>query len=85
MNKRKFLLKIYNNNKNVNFDDFVTLVEAFGFSRIRVRGSHNIFARDDVKDLVNIQNDNGQAKPYQIKQFLALVEMNRLSLEDDNE
>ena len=61
------------------------MVEAFGFNRIRVRGSHNIFVRDDVKGLVNIQNDNGQAKPYQIKQFLTLVEMYRLRLEDDNE
>jgi len=85
LNKRKLLQKIYNNNKNVSFGDFVTLVEAFGFNRIRVKGSHNIFAKDDVNDLVNIQNDNGQAKPYQIKQFLALVEMNRLRLEDDNE
>ena len=64
---------------------YIRMTKRFGFNRIRGRGSHNIFARDDVKDLVNIQNDNGRAKPYQIKQFLALVEMNRLRLEDDNE
>ena len=58
------------------------LVEAFGFRLSRVRGSHHIFAHPDVNELVNLQNVKGEAKPYQIRQFLKLVERYNLQLED---
>ena len=32
---------------------------------------------------MDFQNDNGQAKPYQIRQFLRLVERYNLSLGED--
>ena len=82
MNKRKLLEKIYNNSKNVRFSDFVTLIEAFGFERIHINGSHRTYSRDDIPDLINIQNDNGEAKPYQIRQFLKIIEKHQLKLED---
>ena len=82
MNKRKLLEKIYNNNKNVRFSDFVTLIEAFGFERIHINGSHRTYNRDDIPDLINIQNDNGESKPYQIRQFLKIIEKHKLKLED---
>jgi predicted RNA binding protein YcfA (HicA-like mRNA interferase family) len=59
------------------------LVEAFGFELRRTSGSHHIFAHPDVDELVNLQEDRGQAKPYQIRQFLRLVERYALSLEAD--
>jgi len=34
MNKRKLLEKLENNQKNVNFNDFMDLIEAFGFRQI---------------------------------------------------
>jgi predicted RNA binding protein YcfA (HicA-like mRNA interferase family) len=58
------------------------LIEAFGFELTRVSGSHNIFKRNGVKELINVQNVNGKAKPYQIKQFLMLVERYNLKLEE---
>ena len=58
------------------------LVEAFRFRRMRGEGSHNVYEREDVPEMVNIQNENGKAKPYQIKQFLSLVEKYNLKLED---
>jgi hypothetical protein len=48
-----------------------------------ISGSHHIFTRPDVPDLVNLQNAGGQAKPYQIRQFLKLVEEYNLRLEDE--
>ena len=42
MNRKKLLAKIINNQKNVQFNDFVTLIEAFGFYRTRGEGSHSI-------------------------------------------
>ncbi len=41
-----------------------------------------MFAHPGVDELVNIQDVNGEAKPYQIKQFLELVEEYDLKLED---
>ena len=85
MNKHKLLAKIQNNSLNVRYNDFVTLVEAYGFRRTRGNGSHEIYRRHGVADIVNIQNDHGKAKPYQVKQFLSLIEIYNLNLEDDND
>ena len=46
-------------------------------------GSHHIFVQSDVPELVNLQNVKGQAKPYQMRQFLKLVEKHDLKLEDE--
>ncbi len=54
---------------------------AFGFQLDRVNGSHHIFTHPDLAELVNLQEVNGQAKPYQIRQFLKLVEQYHLNLE----
>ena len=59
------------------------LAEAFGFELRRTSGSHHVFAHPMVRELVNLQDVRGQAKPYQIRQFLRLVERYDLSLEDD--
>jgi predicted RNA binding protein YcfA (HicA-like mRNA interferase family) len=83
MNKRKLLKKILAGSTNIRFDDMVGLVEAFGFRLSRTRGSHHIFVHDAIPELVNLQNVNGHAKPYQIRQFLKLVEKNNLLLEDE--
>lgn len=39
--------------------------------------------RPDIPELVNLQNVKGQAKPYQMRQFLKLVEKHDLKLEDE--
>ena len=58
-------------------------MEGFGFQLARVRGSHHIFSHPEVPELINIQEMDGQAKPYQVRQFLRLVERYDLQLEDD--
>ncbi len=82
MNKKKLLEKILSGSKNIRFNDFVTLVEAFGFELSRIRGSHHIFEHPDIPEILNLQNSKGQVKPYQIRQFLQLVEQYSLELED---
>jgi len=54
----------------------------FGFHRVRRSGSHHIFAHPSIAELVNLQEVDGEAKPYQIRQFLRLVERHNLKLED---
>ena len=80
--KQKLLQQILNNSKSVSFKDMVSLVEAFGFNQARINGSHHIFTHPDIPELVNIQNVKGKAKPYQVRQFLTLVETHNLNLED---
>ncbi len=82
MNKRKLLKKILSGSKNIRFADMVNLVRGFGFELSRTEGSHYIFSRPDIPELVNLQNVKGQAKPYQMRQFLKLVEKHNLKLED---
>jgi predicted RNA binding protein YcfA (HicA-like mRNA interferase family) len=57
---------------NINFQDAVNLLKAFGFSE-RIRSSHHIFYRQDVEEIINIQPKDGHAKPYQIRQIRNLV------------
>ena len=82
MNKRKLLEKVLSGSKNISFHDMVTLVEAFGFSLSRSKGSHFIFSHPQIPELVNLQEKNGKTKPYQVRQFLELVEKYDLELGD---
>jgi predicted RNA binding protein YcfA (HicA-like mRNA interferase family) len=80
--KQKLLAKVLAGSKNIAFADAVLLAEAFGFILARVSGSHHIFEHPDVAEIVNFQNVKGQAKPYQIRQFLRIVEAYNLTLDD---
>jgi predicted RNA binding protein YcfA (HicA-like mRNA interferase family) len=80
MKKRKLLRKALTSPKNFRFNDMVILVEAFGFRLSRSSGSHHIFVHPEVTELVNLQEVQGKAKPYQISQFLQLVEKYNLNL-----
>lgn len=82
MNKRKLLEKILSGSKNVHFNDMILLVEAFGFRLIRTRGSHFIFEHPQIPELINLQEKNGKAKPYQVREFLRLIEKYDLDLGD---
>ena len=82
MNKKKLLMQVYNNNKNVKFKDFIILVEAFGFFSTRSEGSHLIYKNNEINEWINLQNKNGEAKPYQIKHFLSLIEKYNMEMEE---
>ena len=82
MNKKKLLAKIYNNPKNVKFNDFVLVVKSFNFFETRSNGSHFIYYNDNIKEWINLQSVKGEAKPYQIKQFFSLVEKYGLEMEE---
>ncbi len=83
LNARKILEKALDSAANVSFADMRKLVEAFGFRLSRIKGSHHIFVHDSVPELANLQEVRGKAKPYQVRQFLKLVEEYNLKLEDD--
>ncbi len=59
------------------------LVAAVGFELRRTSGSHHVYAHPDIRELLSLQEVRGQAKPYQIRQLLRLVERYALSLKDE--
>lgn len=38
---------------------------------------------EDIPELINIQNARGKTKPYQVRQFLALIDRYSLELEQE--
>ncbi len=82
MNPEKTLKSIRAGSLDIRFADMCSLVEAFGFRRLRVSGSHHMFARAGIPELVNLQDVSGRAKPYQVRQFMRLVSRYRLKMED---
>ena len=84
MDPRRLLARVVRGElANVSFSDLQRLVEAFGFELRRTSGSHHIYVHPEVRELLNLQDVRGQAKPYQIRQFLRLVERYALSLGDE--
>jgi len=62
---------------NVNFNELRSLLRSLGFSE-RIRGSHHIFAREDVQEIVNLQPKGAKAKAYQVKQVRQVLVKYRL-------
>ena len=57
---------------NIGFTDLCNLLRRLGFQE-RVKGSHHIFFRSDVTEILNIQPKGSQAKPYQVKQARQII------------
>ena len=74
MNKRRLFEKLKKNPKNIRFERLCRIVEAFGFRFRGGKGSHRIYVRNGVEELLNFQNVGGKAKPYQVRQFIKIVE-----------
>ena len=62
---------------NIDFDDLCSVVEHAGFKGRKGKGSHRIFSREGIRDIINLQPDkNGKAKVYQVKQVRRLFTEN---------
>lgn len=57
---------------NIGFLDLCRLLQSLGFNE-RIRGSHHIFTKEGVEEIVNLQPRGSQAKPYQVKQVRNIV------------
>lgn len=83
MNRKRLLRRLSEGAvRNVRFTDLADLAEGFGFRLVRTSGSHHIFSHHDVPELINLQEVRGEAKPYQVRQLLRLVERYNLRLEE---
>ena len=57
---------------NINFKDICKLLVHLDFN-LRIKGSHHIFYRSDVEEILNIQPKKDKAKPYQVKQVRQVI------------
>lgn len=67
---------------NIDFADFCKLLASLGFDE-RIRGSHHIFARSGIEEIINIQPKGNKAKPYQVRQVRNIILKYRLELADE--
>jgi len=68
----------------IRFSDLRTLLRGLGFGE-RMRGSHHIFFRDGVEEILNLQpRSDGSAKPYQVRQVRALLLRYKLGDQSDD-
>jgi hypothetical protein len=57
---------------NIPFDGLCHLLQRLGFQK-RVRGSHHIFYRHGVEEILNLQPRGANSKPYQVKQVRDVI------------
>ncbi len=70
----KLLAKILSgaSDANISFEKLCQLLLNLGFDE-RIRGSHHIFTREDVEEILNLQPKKGKAKVYQVKQVREVI------------
>lgn len=62
---------------------FAQLLDAFGFTLDRVRGSHHPYVNARIRQRLVIQPIGKEAKAYQVRQFLDMVEEYGLKLDEE--
>jgi hypothetical protein len=65
---------------NIPFEQTRSMLLHLGFKE-RVRGSHHIFNREGIEELIDIQKVGGECKPYQVKQMRAVLKKYNLRKE----
>ena len=65
------------NDLSIRFTELIQLLRAMGFNE-RIKGSHHIFYRHDIEEILNLQPNGAQAKAYQVKQVRNIILKYRL-------
>ena len=83
MNSRRLRARILRGDVgNVAIGDLVQLLLDLDFRETGGRGSHRVFARAGVIELVNLQVEKGDAKLYQVRQVASLIRRYNLQLKE---
>ena len=71
---RRLLEAARNRSNNLRFEELCRLAEACGFEWVHGAGSHRVYAREGVAEILNFQpRKDGKAKAYQVRQLLAII------------
>ena len=86
MSKNELLQKILigNSDKTIQFSGLCRLLLEMGFKE-RIKGSHHIFTKEGIQEIINIQPKGSMAKPYQVEQVRGLILKYKLSGENDEQ
>jgi len=68
---------------NIPFNGLCGLLKYMGFKE-RIRGSHHIFTKVDIDEILNLQPKGAKVKPYQVKQVRRVILKYKLG-EKENE
>jgi hypothetical protein len=81
----KLLIKILlgNSDANIPFDQLCQLLSSLGFAE-RIRGSHHIFSKAGIEEILNLQPQQGKAKAYQVKQVRTMILKYQMGENNDN-
>jgi hypothetical protein len=69
---------------DIPFERMCRLLRHLGFEE-RTRGSHHIFTRNGVEEILNLQTKAGRVKPYQVKQVRQVILKYRLGGRKDEQ
>jgi predicted RNA binding protein YcfA (HicA-like mRNA interferase family) len=58
--------------RNIGFIDLCNLLETLGFDN-RIKGSHHIYYKEGIAEIINLQPAGNKAKAYQVKQVRELL------------
>ncbi len=75
MNKHeKLLIRVLRgaSDANIPFTGLCGSLRFIGFKE-RIRGSHHIFFKEGIEEILNLQPKGSQAKPYQVKQVRKMI------------
>lgn len=67
-----------NADANIPFTGMVRVLKQLGFEE-RIRGSHHIFSREGIAEILNLQSKGPKCKPYQVKQVRNVIIKYRLA------
>lgn len=74
MDKQEIYKNLKQSPNNIRFEQIIEIAKTFGFRLKGGKGSHRVFSREGIREIVNFQNVKGKVKPYQIKQFLKIID-----------
>jgi hypothetical protein len=69
-------------NANISFAGLCKLLRRLGFDE-RIHGSHHIFTKDGIEEILNLQSKGANAKPYQVKQVRNVILKYKLGGDDE--
>ena len=58
--------------QSIRFAELCSVVRGLGFDE-RIRGSHHIFTKENIDEIINLQPKRGLAKPLYVRQVRQLI------------
>lgn len=66
------------NPNNVSYQDLCNLLRRLGFELKGGKGSHRVFSKVGIREIITLQNVKGKAKAYQVRQVIKIVDKYQL-------